>query len=168
MYKKIWKNFLFFFPNNNKSLVATNGIEEFLVSSRVIWFATLILKFEIMVWIKFEESNNFVRKLKSNNNDNSDDNASWPVMPHFQILLFLFQATCEKLPSGKLICHYFGPCSSWSIKILFVKDTKRIIQTPQRYKISYSVLKIFREWAKWTNKIFFNRRRKILYLQVAM
>lgn len=89
MYEKIWKNFLFFFPNN-KSLVATNEIEEFLVSSHVIWFATLILKFEIMVWIKFEESNNFVRKLKSNSNDNSDDNASWPVMPYFQILLFLF------------------------------------------------------------------------------
>lgn len=123
MNEKIWKNFLFFFPNNNKSLVATNGIEEFLVSSHVIWFATLILKLEIMVWIKYEESNNFVRKLKSNSNDNSDDNASWPVMPYFQILLFLFQATCERLPSGKLICHSFGPCSSWGIKILFVKDT---------------------------------------------
>ena len=29
MNEKIWKNFLFFFPNNNKSLDATNGIEEF-------------------------------------------------------------------------------------------------------------------------------------------
>ena len=76
MNEKTWKNFLFFFPNNNKSLDATNGIEEFLVSSHVIRFATLILKFEIMVWIKFEESNNFVRKLKSNSSDNSDDNAS--------------------------------------------------------------------------------------------
>ena len=37
-----------------------------------------------------------------------------------------------------------------------------------RYKISLLVLKIFHSFATLTREIFFNTRRKILYLRAAM